>query len=159
VAKLELTRSPDDRRLYVLPGVGELRTGGLLSGGRVEATAGGRTYTFALRGRVRRVAIATDAFGEEVGRQDGSLSIVWRGDRWDLKAYDAGFYYTLTRSGEDREVANLAPALWSRRPVPIVLDETARVDPGLVLFAMFLMRRIAEEINRAPGGDGGRPGF
>jgi hypothetical protein len=157
MSRLELARSPEDPRLYVLPGVGELRTGGLLTGGRVEATAGGRTYTFATRGRVRRVPTATDAFGEEVGQRSGSESLVWRSTPWDLRPSFEGpvAFYALARPGEEREVARLLPTGWGKRPVPIVVDDSARLDPGLVLFAIFVMRRVNDEMIRAAGSGGG----
>jgi hypothetical protein len=160
MARLALTRSPEDRKLYVLPGVGELRVA-RWPGKAVEATAGGRTYTFAPRGQEHRVPTATDAFGAEVGHQHGSWSLIWRSAKWDLDFMpDISGSYALRRRGEEREVAYLALTGWGKRPVPIVLDDDARLDPGLVLFAMYLMNRFAEEVNRsasysAAGGGGG----
>jgi hypothetical protein len=157
--RLELTRSAEDKKLYVLPGVGELRVGRWPSRD-VEATAGGRTYTFAPRGSTRRVPTATDVFGTAVGRQDGSWSIVWRSATWDLRpaVENAVAYYALARPEDQQELARLVLALWGKRPVPIVFDDSARLDPGLLLFAMFVMRLTADGMNRSPGGGEGPAG-
>ena len=49
MAELELTRAADDRRLYVLEGVGTLRLGGWFSRRATHATPGGavRATTYA----------------------------------------------------------------------------------------------------------------
>ena len=157
--RLELTRSAEDKKLYVLPGVGELRVGRWPSRD-VEAHAGGQTYTFAPRGPSRRVPTATDAFGAEVGHQHGSWSIVWRSTSWDLRpaAEGAVAYYALARPGDEQELGRFVLALWGKRPVPIVVDDGARLDPGLLLFALFVMRLTTDGMNRSTGGGEGPAG-
>jgi hypothetical protein len=63
---LELTRSPDDRRLYVLERAGTLRLEGLFS--RNATAEGGReSWHFARSGFWQRVMQAMDALGSVVG--------------------------------------------------------------------------------------------
>jgi hypothetical protein len=171
--KLELTRSAEDHRLYVLPGVGELRTG-RWPDRKVQATAGGQTYTFARRGRRGRVFAAVDAFGTEVGEQEvvrlGELRsatgwpIVWRTAAWELRfTGELAGSFALARPGaEQPDVALVQAGLWGRLPVQVSTDGTADLDPGLLLFAMFGVRLVTEAMNtmaaRSGGGGGGGGG-
>src|SRR4051794_1374448 len=66
MADLELTRSREDRRTYVVDGVGSLRLEGWLSR-RASAEAGAGSWAFARRGLLRATMEATDAAGAEVG--------------------------------------------------------------------------------------------
>jgi hypothetical protein len=143
VARLELTRSPDDRRLYTLPGIGELRTRRWPSRQVEATTSDGRSYVFTTR---RWTAV--DAFGGEVARQHGSRGFLWRSVQWELRPTgDVSGAYALVRPGEEDELAIAMPVGWGRRPVPLVVDETARLDPGLVLYLLFAMRAKGEAIS------------
>ena len=66
MAELELTRTPGNRRLYVLEGVGTIQLQGFGSR-RATVEAGGRTWRFARRGLWQRAIQATDATGAAVG--------------------------------------------------------------------------------------------
>jgi hypothetical protein len=66
MADVELTRSADDRRAYVLEGIGTLRFEGLTSP-RPTAEAGGTAWEIAPRGRWRGAIEATDVAGTVVG--------------------------------------------------------------------------------------------
>jgi len=78
MADLELTRTPGNRRLYALEGVGTMHLEGF---GSRTATAevGGRSWRFARRGFWRRGIDATDAArtaeGEIMGVRHKSLPI------------------------------------------------------------------------------------
>jgi hypothetical protein len=41
---------------------------------------------------------------------------------------------------------------WGKRPVKITLDEPGLVEPGLLLFAAFVVRGLAEDASTAAGG-------
>jgi len=101
LADLELMRTPGDRRLYALEGVGTLRLKGLASRTAVAEASGGRP---ASRWR-ERYALA-----------DGDL---------ELAVFDGRG--------------------WARRPLKATLEDQAAVDPGLLLFAAFIVRGLAED--------------
>jgi hypothetical protein len=67
MAELELRRSPEQRRLYVLAGVGTLRFEGWLVQSAI-AEADGRSWRLARHGVWRPVIVARDAAGTVVGR-------------------------------------------------------------------------------------------
>ena len=64
---LELTRSANDRRVYILDGVGTLRLEGLFSR-TATAEAAGQSWRFAQNGLWKRSADATDETGSTVGQ-------------------------------------------------------------------------------------------
>jgi len=66
MADLELKRTPGDRRLYALEGVGTLRLEGFASR-TATAEAGGGSWRIARRRFWQRVIQATDAAGTPVG--------------------------------------------------------------------------------------------
>jgi hypothetical protein len=155
MAELELTRSRDDRRRYEVDGVGALRLGGFLSRG-ATAEAGTATWAFDRRGFWQTTIEATDAAGGLVGsfdprklRRGGSLRWGDRGlelrpaSRWKER-------YALADG--DRELAVFDGKGWGRRPVEVSVDDMATVEPGLLLFAAFVVRGLAEDASSAAGG-------
>ena len=155
MADLELTRSGDDRRLYAITGIGSLRFGGLFSR-RATAQAGGVTWAFGRRGVLQATMEASDAAGTTVGsftpralRRGGSL-------RWgtrDLQLRPASMWterYAL--ADHDRELAVLDAGGWGRRLVTITLDDPDLVEPGLLLFAAFAVRQLADDGSATAGG-------
>ena len=152
MAELELTRSSIDRRLFELEGVGTLRFRGMISPS-ATAEAGGRQWRIARVGFWRRSIEATDETGEVVGhfdphgfRRGGTL-------RWgarDLALRAASSWrerYALVE--EERELALLDGKDWGRRPVKVVVDDAAEVEPGLLLFAVFVVRGLADDASGA----------
>jgi hypothetical protein len=154
MADLELTRSRDDRRTYVVDGVGSLRLEGWLSR-RASAEAGAGSWAFARRGMLRATMEATDAAGAEVGffdprtvRRGGTLT--WGGRALALRpASHWKDRYALADG--DRELAVLEGKGWGRRPVRITIDDPAEVEPGLLLFAAYVVRGLAEDSSAASG--------
>ena len=146
--QLELTRSRDDRRTYVLEEVGTVRVGGWL-GGPATIDVAGERWEVRRRGILRRVTEATDAAGAVVGRfgpqgwrRGGSLW--WRGR--ELALTPSSMWrerYALTEGG--RELASLEGKGWGRRPVRIAVEDLAAVDPALLLFAALVVRSLAED--------------
>ena len=49
----------------------------------------------------------------------------------------------------DREVAVLDGKSWGKRPVRITLDDPGAIEPGLLLFAAFVVRGLAEDAGSA----------
>lgn len=116
---LEVTRTTRDRRLYELAGAGTLRLQGVLSRS-ATAEAGGTTWQIMRRGLWRRGVTATDVLGTVVGEFEPR---------------------SLRRGGTLR---------WAgKRPVRITLDDPGAVEPGLLLFAAFVVRGLAEDAGSA----------
>jgi len=148
MAELELTRNRDDRRLYEIAGVGTLRFEGLFSR-RATAEAGAVAWSLYRRGVFRTAIEASDAMGAVVGsfdprvlRRGGSLR--W-GDR-DFELRPASMWaerYAL--ASDERELAVFHGKSWGKRPVKITVDDPGLVEPGLLLFAAFVVRQLAED--------------
>jgi len=152
MAEIELTRSPDDRRVYALAGVGVLRLQGLASR-RAIATADGTSWRIARRGFWQRLIEATGSDGAVVGaftprrlRRGGTV----RWDGRDLALRPASAWrdrYTL--ADDACELAVIEGKGWGRRPVKVITNEGAAVEPGLLLFAAFVVRGLAEDAGTA----------
>ena len=154
MAELELTRSSGDRRRYDLDGVGTLRLGGWASRW-ATAEAGERRWGLARRGIFRSRIEATDAAGTVVGTFEGrSLkrggTLLWYGHEHELKP-DSQWRERYALLGEERRLALIEGKGWGKRPVRVQLDDAA-LDPGLVLFAAFVVRALAEDASSAAGG-------
>jgi hypothetical protein len=143
---LELTRSPRDRHLYELEGVGTLRLEGFASA-RATAEAGGHRWHIARRGLWRQLQ-ATDAAGAEVGaferRLMGGSVVRWHDRCYTLRRASVWRERYALADG-DSEFALLDAKGWGKRPVKITVDHPAALDPGLLLFAAFVVRMLAGE--------------
>jgi hypothetical protein len=146
---LDLARNRDDRRLYDLHGVGSIRVGGLFSRGATATEAGGASWSFDRPSLWRRTTEASDATGAVVGsfdprtlRRGGALT--WRGRDFELRPASAWRERYALADGE-RELAVLDGKGWGGRPVKVTIDDPNAVDPGLLLFAAFVVRRLAED--------------
>lgn len=152
---LELKRAPGERRLYRLEGVGTLRLEGLASRS-ATAEADAERWRFTRRGFWQRAIEATDSNGTTVGRFDPRTlrrggAITWAGRELALRPASSWRERYALANG-DRELAVLDGEGWGRRPVKISVDELAAVDPGLLLFAAFVVRGLAADAGAAAGG-------
>ena len=155
MAELELKRTADDRRLYALESVGTLRLEGL--GGRMAtAEAGAESWHITRRGFWRRTIQATDAADTVVGefeprdlRRGGALR--WAGRELELRPASSWRERYALADGE-RELAVFDGRGWGRRPVGVSVDDPGPLEPGLVLFAAFVVRGLAEDAGAAAGG-------
>ena len=146
MADHELRRDSQDRRSYVLPGIGTLRFTGLASRGAV-AEADGSTWQFSRRGFWQRGIEAADAEGRVVGvfepnalRRGGHLH--W--DGWELELRPASSWkerYSLADG--TRELARLDGKGWGSRPVVVTISDETATDHGLLLFTAFVVRGLA----------------
>lgn len=146
--ELELTRTQGDRRLYRLDGVGTLRLQGLFSRSAI-AEADDRSWRFASRGLWGRHVEATEGTGALVGefeprsvRRGGIVR--WAGRELALRPASSWRERYALADG-DRELALLDGKGWGRRPVKVTVDDSELVDAGLLLFAAFVVRRLAED--------------
>jgi hypothetical protein len=100
--------------------------------------------------------VATDIAGAVAGvfapaqlRRGGRLQ--W-GDR-ELTIRPASVWrerYALA-DGAD-ELALFDARSWGKRPVRVTLPDVAAIDPGLLLFTTFVVRRLAEDTSNAAAG-------
>jgi hypothetical protein len=152
VADLELVRDPDDRRRYVLEGVGSLRLEGF-GGRRATIDAAGRSWQAAPVGFWKQRVEATDAAGAPAAafephrlRRGGVLRVGPRelqiapASRWKDR-------YAL-QDGE-RDLAVVEAKGWGKRPVRVTIDDPAAVEPMVLLLVVFLARRMAEDSSAA----------
>ena len=154
MADLELTRTPADRRLFVLEGVGTLRLQGFATRTAIAET-GSTSWRIARRGFWQRRIEVTDAAGVAVGefephslRRGGTLR--WAGRELALRAASSWRERYALADG-DREIAILDGKSWGRRPVNVTVDDPEAVEPGLLLFAAFVVRGLAEDAGSAAG--------
>jgi hypothetical protein len=153
--ELELTRSRDDRRLYELAGVGTLRFEGLFAR-RATAQAGAAAWSFYRRGFFRTTIEASDAMGAVVGSFDPRMLRRGGAIRWSDRAFElrpASMWserYALATA--DRELAVFHGKSWGKRPVKVTVDELGLVEAGLLLFAAFVVRQLAEDASANASG-------
>ena len=155
MVELALTLRPDDHRRYELEGVGALRLGGWASRW-ATAEAGERRWGLARRGLWRSRIEATDPAGTVVGTFEGrSLK---RGGtlRWDGREYvlkpDSHWRAHYALADGDRPLATLEGRGWGKRPVRVAVGDDATIEPGLLLFAAFVVRALAEDASAAAAG-------
>jgi hypothetical protein len=153
--ELELTRSREDRKLYVLDGVGTLRVRGWTSRD-ATAEADDRCWQFERRGIFTSIFEALDADDAVVGafrsrtlRRGGTVH--WGERELQLRPASAWRSRYALADG-DRELAVLDGKGWGKRPVAIVVDDLGAIDPGLLLFAAFVVRGLAEDASSSSGG-------
>jgi hypothetical protein len=149
--ELELTRSPDDRRLYRLEGIGTLR---LAFGGRsATAEAGGRRWQIHRpsfwRGQLRATAeggFVSGEFEPNTFRRGGELR--WEERELTLRP-SSSWRERYALVDADEEVLTLEGKGWGKRPVKVTIEVPEAVDPGLLLFAAFVVRGLAEDAGAA----------
>jgi hypothetical protein len=153
--ELELTRSPGDRRTYAIDGVGTLRLEGLWSR-RATAEAARTSWHIVSSGLWRRTLHATDAMGRVAGefkasglRRGGPLR--WSEREFALRAASTWRGRYALAEGE-RELAILDGKGWGKRPIRITVDDVDAVEPGLLLFATFVVRQLKEDASAAASG-------
>jgi hypothetical protein len=161
MADLELKRVAGDRRLYELEGVGTLRLAGLASRS-ATAEAGGASWRIGRRRFWQRAVQASDEAGAVVGefeprglRRGGTLR--WAGRELMLRPASAWRERYALADG-DRELAVLDGKGWGRRPVKVTIDEPEALEPGLLLFAAFVVRGLAADAGDAAGAGAGATG-
>ena len=152
--ELDLKRVPDDRRCYAIDGVGTLRLDGAWSRS-ATAEAGQRSWRVSRVGFRKRVVEATDAAGAPVGvfkaagkRRGGSLR--WGEHELALRPASAWRERYALSDGQ-RELAVLDGKGWGKRPVKVAVHDPESVDPGLLLFATFVVRGLAEDASASAG--------
>jgi hypothetical protein len=150
----ELTRTPGDRRLYAIDGLGTLRLHGIAARRAIAESATG-SWTMTSRGIARRVIQATDQEGTVVGeyaprpwRRGGALR--WSARTFTLRPVSRWRERYALVDG-DHELAVVEGKGWGRRPVRVMVDHSTPIEPGLVLFATFVVHALAIDAASAAG--------
>ena len=117
--------------------------------------AGERSWRVARRGLFGRDADAAAADGTPAATFEANAlrrggTVRWHGDELVLRAASAWRERYALVDGE-RELALFESKGWGRRPVRISVDDEAALDPGLLLFAAFVVRGLAEDASAAAG--------
>jgi hypothetical protein len=145
--ELELTRAAGDRRLYALDGVGTLRLGGLCSRSAF-AEGDRRRWRIGPVGFWRRRLEVVDETGAVVGAFDPHSfrrggRVQWQARELALRPASSWRERYALADG-DRELAAFDGRGWGRRPVKVTVVEPGDLDPGMLLFVAFVVRRLAE---------------
>jgi hypothetical protein len=158
MADVELTRSPSDRKLYLLEGYGTLRFEGIASRTAV-AEAQGAQWRFARSRFWSRSIEATDAAGRVVGtweprglRRGGTLQ--WSGRELALRPASSWRERYALADG-DVELAVVDGKGWGMRPVAVHIEDATDVDAGMLLFTAFVVRGLADDASATAGGAAG----
>jgi hypothetical protein len=154
MAEHELERAPGDRRLYLLDDIGSIRFEGLFSRG-ATAEAGSERWRLMRRGFWGRQSEALDEAGAIVGRFEPRTlrrggAITWRDRELTLRPASAWHERYALAAGET-ELALFDGKGWGRRPVAVSVDDTAALEAGLLLFAAFIVRGLAEDASAVAG--------
>jgi hypothetical protein len=119
------------------------------------AEANGRCWEIERRGIFTSIFEAFDAGGTVVGafrsrtlRRGGTVH--WGERELQLRPASAWRSRYALADGE-RELAVLDGKGWGKRPVAIVVDDLRAIDPGLLLFAAFVVRGLAEDASSSGG--------
>ena len=149
----ELTVDPADGALWDLPGVGTLRRTDRMSRA-ATAEAAGRSWEIARFGLVRTGFTSTDETGTVVGEVRNRFS--GRSDRLRWGGRDL----TLRHDGPrrdghvlldgDRRIALLTPKQPGKRALDVLIEDPG-ADPGLLLFAAFVVQACADDASFPQG--------
>ena len=120
------------------------------------AEAGAESWHITRRGFWRRTIQATDAADSVVGEFESrglrrGCALRWAGRELVLRPASKWRERYALADG-DRELAVFDGKGWGRRPVEVSVDDPATVEPGLLLFAAFVVRGLAEDASSAAGG-------
>jgi hypothetical protein len=152
MAELELTRSKDDRRLYNLEGIGSLRLEGLFSRSATATAAGvrwrmGRVGFWGRRiEAVRERNVLAGEFDPRAIRRGGELR--WNGQPYQLRPA-SNWVERYALAVGDTEVAVIEGKTWGRKPVKLEILRPEAVEPGLLLFAAYVVRGLADDASAA----------
>jgi hypothetical protein len=121
----------------------------VLSRSAIATASRGGSWSFDRPSLWRRTIEAHDAAGTIVGYFDRRTirrggAVTWRGRDFELRPASAWRERYALADG-DRELAVLDGKGWGKRPVKVNMDDPNAVEPGLLLFAVFLVRRLAED--------------
>ena len=143
-----LTRTPDDRRLYTLAGVGILHLD--RRSRSATAQAGHRSWRIERTGLWRPVVAATGAGDTVVGEFRSAWALGGGPLRWgdrELGLRAASWWHTRYALADgERELATVEGTGLGKRPVSVTVDDLATIEPGLLLFAAFVVWGLVQDM-------------
>ncbi len=152
-----MVRSETDRKVYTLPGIGSLRRQAWY-GVRTDASAvDGTSWTFAHTSWTGVASEATDRYGTVVGRYRGrgffrrEADVEWAGRTFQARRVGA-FKVSIELREQDRLVMTTWPGTWNAKMSRVDVDDNARLEPGLVLFAVWRAQAEMEASAAAASG-------
>jgi hypothetical protein len=115
------------------------------------AEAGGRSWQITRHGIWPPVIQAADVAGEVVGEFSGrglhhGTALRWSHRELTLRIDRLQQDRYILVDG-DRKLATIDGAGSDKRPLNVAIDDTADIDPGLLLFAIYVVRTLAREAN------------
>ena len=152
MAELALTRSSGDKRRFELEGFGTLRLGGWASRW-ATAQAGARKWGLARRGILSPSSrppspTAPWSGSSRAARSSAAAGCAGRTHEYTLEPDSRWKEHYALVDGE-RRLAMLEGKGWGKRPVRVEIADDERIDPGLLLFAAFVVRALAEDASAA----------
>lgn len=144
---VRLMPSPRDHRLYVVKGIGTLRVTGWIWR-EATAEAGGRSWHITRHGIWPPVFQAADVAGNVVGEFNGRWLHHDAALRWSDRELALRIdrlrqdHYILV--DDDRKLATIDGVGSAKRPLNITIND-ADIDPGPLLFAIFIVRTLAHK--------------
>jgi hypothetical protein len=160
MTEVQLTRAHDDRRRFDLDGFGSVRRTRWLTQEAELRTREGAVLTARQKGFLQRAAQAVDRAGGVVGefRQRKLVNyggdLTWAGVAHEISSESAW----RTRYLVSRDGAPLLSVLvkgWGGRTPAVVTVSDPRVDAGLALFAVWLVRVFAASDSSSAGAASG----
>lgn len=148
MAELELIRILGERRLYALEGVGTLRiTRWTWRAATVEVDP--LSWQIARRGIFRPVIQAVAASGAVVGTFKGDTlrgggTLQWANRSLTLRR-DSLWRQRYAIVDGDRQLVVFKGKGWGKHPVKVSVDDLAAIDPGALLFAVFVVLALARD--------------
>jgi hypothetical protein len=145
---VRLTPSPSDPRLYVVKDIGTLRVTGW-TWRAATAEAGGRSWQITRHGIWRPVTQAVDVAGVVVGEFSGcwlhhGAALRWSNRELALRI-DRLRQDRYILMDDDRKLATIDGVGSDKRPLNVAIDDTADIDFGLLLFAIYIVRTLAHK--------------
>ena len=141
-----LTPSPGDNRLYVVKGIGSLHVTGW-TWREATAEAGGRSWQITRHGIWPPVIQAADVAGDIVGEFSGRWLVHGATLRWSNRELalriDRLRQDRYILMDDDRRLATIDGVGSNKHPLNVSIDDTADTDPGVVLFAIYVVRTLA----------------
>jgi hypothetical protein len=149
--ELRLRRDRDDRKRYVLEGVGEMRVGEWYERGATLSATSGESWRVKPANWTSSVT-ATASSGARVAsyeprgafKRGGEIELAESGERYDLKP-SSSWRNRYALWSADEELAAVETTGWSGQEVAVAVREEAQVNPLLLLMACFLVRRFGED--------------
>ena len=146
--RVRLTPSPGDHRLYLVKGIGTLRVTGW-TWREATAEAGGRSWQITRHGICPPVIQAADVAGDIVGEFSGrwlhhGAALRWSNGELGLRI-DRIRQDRYILMDDDRKLATIDGVGSNKRPLNITINDTADIDPGSLLFAIYVVRTLAHK--------------